>query len=150
MSESNHVEIRLQDAKPAMTRTERLVADYVERRLKDIPSMSIKQLAKRSGTSEASVLRFCKALGYRGYRDFILSLSADLGSVKEKEGEKKYTDIRPGDTLETIVENVSFNNRRSIDDTLLVLDKEQVRQAVELLSSAQWVDWYGLGASGLV
>ena len=150
MSESNHVEIRLQDAKPAMTRTERLVADYVERRLKDIPSMSIKQLAKRSGTSEASVLRFCKALGYRGYRDFILSLSADLGSVKEKEGEKKYTDIRPGDTLETIVENVSFNNRRSIDDTLLVLDKEQVRQAVELLSSAQWVDWYGLAASGLV
>ncbi len=150
MSESNHVEIRLQDAKPAMTRTERLVADYVERRLKDIPSMSIKQLAKRSGTSEASVLRFCKALGYRGYRDFILSRSADLGSVKEKEGEKKYTDIRPGDTLETIVENVSFNNRRSIDDTLLVLDKEQVRQAVELLSSAQWVDWYGLGASGLV
>ncbi len=150
MNESNHVEIRLQDAKPTMTRTERLVAEYVERRLKDIPTMSIKQLAKRSGTSEATVLRFCKALGYRGYRDFTLNLSAALGSAKEKGEEKKYTDIQPGDTLETIIENVSFNNRRSIEDTLLVLDKEQVRQAVDLLAAASWVDWYGLGASGLV
>jgi DNA-binding MurR/RpiR family transcriptional regulator len=147
---SNQVVLRLEDAKPTMTRTEKMVASYVEERLSKIPAMSIKQLAKQSGTSEASVLRFCKVLGYRGYREFTLSLSAALGSIEEKTEEKKYTDICPGDRLETIIENVSFNNRRSIEDTLMVLDKEQVEEAVSLLSSAQWVNWYGLGASGLV
>lgn len=150
MSQSNHVEIRLRGAKSSMTRTERTVAEYVETRLSSIPSMSIKQLAKKSGTSEASVLRFCKTLGYRGYRDFILNLSAALGSMDEKPGEKEYTDIRPGDDLETIIENVSFNNKRSIEDTLSVLDKAQVECAVSLLCVAPRVDWYGVGASGLV
>lgn len=150
MSQSNLVAIRLRDAKRSMTRTERTVAEYVEPRLEAIPSMSIQQLARNSGTSEASVMRFCKTLGYRGYRDFTLSVSAALGSREEEDGEKKYTDIRPGDDLGTILENVSFNNARSIEDTLSVLDRGQVRLAVELLCRAPRVDWYGLGASGLV
>lgn len=150
MSQSNLVAIRLRDAKRSMTRTERTVAEYVEPRLEAVPAMSIQQLARNSGTSEASVMRFCKTLGYRGYRDFTLSVSAALGSREEEDTEKKYTDIRPGDDLGTILENVSFNNARSIEDTLSVLDRGQVRQAVELLCRAPRVDWYGLGASGLV
>ncbi len=150
MSQSNLVAIRLRDAKRSMTRTERTVAEYVEPRLEAVPAMSIQQLARNSGTSEASVMRFCKTLGYRGYRDFTLSVSAALGSREEEDGEKKYTDIRPGDDLGTILENVSFNNARSIEDTLSVLDRGQVRAAVELLCRAPRVDWYGLGASGLV
>lgn len=150
MPQSNPVEIRIRDAKPTMTRVERTVAEYVEPRLAAVRGMSIKQLAKSSCTSEASVLRFCKTLGYQGYRDFILSLSAALGSMEEAAQDKRYTDIRPGDDLATIIENVSFNNRRSIEDTLTVLDKAQVARAVALLCASPRVDWYGLGASGLV
>ncbi|MCI9501955.1 MAG: MurR/RpiR family transcriptional regulator [Hungatella sp.] len=149
MLQSNPVEIRLRDAKLTMTRTERAVAEYVETRLSAIPAMSINELARRSKTSEASVLRFCKALGYRGYRDFVLSLSSALGSGEE-ERKREYTDIRPGDDLDTIIENVSLNNRRSIEDTLSVLDRGQVAEAVSLLCQASRIDWYGLGASGLV
>lgn len=149
MLQSNPVEIRLRDAKVSMTRTERAVAEYVEAHLNNIPAMPINELAKRSGTSEASVLRFCKTLGYRGYRDFTISLSAALGTAEETKA-KRYTDIRPGDSLTTIIENVSLNNRRSIEDTLSVLNRTQVEEAVKLLSSAPRIDWYGLGASGLV
>lgn len=150
MSQSNYVEIQIRDAKSSMTKAERTVAEYVESRLATVPMISIKQLAQKSGTSEASVMRFCKALGYRGYRDFALNLSAALGSVDKEGDEKKYTDIQPGDDLETIIENVSFNNRRSIEDTLAALDKTMVAKAVALLCEARRVDWYGLGASGLV
>ena len=48
MNQSNQVEIRLRDAKPNMTRTERMVCEYVERRLSDIPALSIKQLDRKS------------------------------------------------------------------------------------------------------
>lgn len=150
MSQSNYVEIQIRDAKSSMTKAERTVAEYVQSRLTTVPTISIKQLAQNSGTSEASVMRFCKALGYRGYRDFTLNLSAALGSMDKESDEKNYTDIRPGDDLETIIENVSFNNRRSIEDTLTALDKDMVTKAVTLLCEAERVDWYGLGASGLV
>ena len=150
MERANQVEIRLRDAKPAMTRTEQTVAAYVETHLRDVPLLSIKQLARQCGTSEASVLRFCKTLGYRGYRDFTLSLSAAMGSAGDHGEEKRYTDIRPGDKLQTIIENVSYNNRRSIEDTLSVLNQEQVAAAVSALIRAPRIDWYGVGASGLV
>ena len=64
MAPSNSVELRIRDAKPTMTRVERAVAEYVEPRLAMVRGMSIKQLAQNSRTSEASVLRFCKTLGY--------------------------------------------------------------------------------------
>lgn len=150
MSQSNPVEIKIRDAEPAMTKAERTVAEYVVSQLATVPTLSIKQLAQRSGTSEASVLRFSKTVGYRGYRDFVLSLSAALGSMDKAGDERNYTDIRPGDDLETIIENVSYNNQRSIADTLTALDKKMVAKAVALLCRAKRVDWYGLGASGLV
>lgn len=132
MAQSNYVEIQIRDAKSSMTKAERAVAEYVESRLSAIPKISIKQLAQESNTSEASVMRFCKALGYDGYRDFSLNLSAALGSMDNKWEDREYTDIQPGDDLETIMKNVSFNNRRSIEDTLTALDQAMVEQAVEL------------------
>ncbi len=150
MAQSNSVEIRICDAKPTMTRVERAVAEYVESHLDAVRGMSIKQLARNSRTSEASVLRFCKTLGYKGYRDFALSLSAALGSQAQSGAERRYTDIRPGDDLGTIIENVSFNNRRSIEETLTVLDRAEMERAVHMLCGASRVDWYGLGASGIV
>ncbi|MEG1381617.1 MAG: MurR/RpiR family transcriptional regulator [Ruthenibacterium sp.] len=152
MSQSNNVELRLRDAKPILTPVERRVAEYVAPRLGSIPALNIKQLAQKSHTSEASVIRFCKALGYRGYRDFTLSLSAALGSMRSEESgaAEHYKDIRPGDDLNTIIENVSYNNRCSIDDTLAVLDKNEVARAVIVLREAARINLYGLGASGLV
>ncbi|MGI5947411.1 MAG: MurR/RpiR family transcriptional regulator [Lachnospiraceae bacterium] len=150
MSQSNYVEIKIRDAKSSMTKAEFAVAEYVESHLSKIPMVSVKQLAKEIGTSEASVVRFCKALGYHGYRDFVISLSAALGSMDRENDEKKYTDIRPGDDMETIIKNVSFNNQRSIEDTFTALDKTMVAKAVKLLCEAKRVDWYGLGASALV
>lgn len=152
MIQSNPVELRLRDMKPVMTRVERLVAEYVEPRLADIPEMSIKQLAQKSNTSEASVLRFCKTLGYKGYRDFTLSLSAALGAMDPgmQDIGGRYTDVQPGDDVSVIIDNVSNNNRCSIEDTLLVLDREAVGEAIGLLRKARRIDLYGLGASGLV
>lgn len=150
MLPSNDVEIRIRGAKPSMTRKERAVAEYVENNLSAVKSLPIKQLAVKSGTSEASVMRFCKMLGYAGYRDFILNLSAALGAHENSDKSREYTDIRPGDDLNTIIENVSYNNQRSIEDTLAVLDREQIDKAVQILSGADRMDWYGLGASGLV
>ena len=150
MPQSNDVEIRIRGAKPAMTRKERAVAEYVENHFSTVKSLPIKQLAIQSNTSEASVMRFCKTLGYSGYRDFILNLSAALGSQENSDAPNEYTDIRPGDNLNTIIENVSYNNRRSIEDTLSILNREDIAKAVALLSAAQRTDWYGVGASGLV
>lgn len=148
MAISNNIFIKLRELRNTMTPIERMILEYILENRSEIPQLSIKDLAQKSHTSDASVLRFCKSLGYRGYRDFIVAISAALGSVDKEQSE--YTDIRPGDDLSTIIDNVSFTNCKSIQDTMSVIDRRAIARSVELLKHTNRIDFYGLGASGLV
>lgn len=149
MPVADNIFIKLRELHNSMTPIERTILEYILENRDEIPQLSIKDLAKRSGTSDASVLRFCKTLGYRGYRDFIVGVSASLASSAGKE-QSEYTDIRPGDNLATIIDNISFTNCKSIQDTMSVIDRKAIARAVELLKTANRIDFYGVGASGLV
>ena len=149
MPVNDNILLKLREIKDSLTPVEKMIADYVLENTAEVPRQSIKALATKSKTSDASVLRFCKTLGYSGYRDFIVSISASLGSMDEDQADQ-YTDIQPGDDLQTIINNISLNNCRSIEDTLRVINREEISRAVELLRKSQRIDFYGVAASGLV
>lgn len=149
MAINDNILIKIRDMKESLTPVERMVAEYILANMEEIPHLSIKSLAKLSKTSDASVLRFCKTMGYSGYRSFIVSISAALGSM-EDERKDQYTDIQPGDDLNTIIANISRNNMKSIEDTLSVLDRVEVTRAVKALRASNRIVFFGIGASGLV
>lgn len=149
MAINDNVLIKIRDRKDSLTPVERLVAEYILANKEEIPHLSIKSLAQGSKTSDASVLRFCKTMGYNGYRSFIVSISASLGSMDEESGEQ-YTDIQPGDDLGTIIANIGRNNMRSIEDTMSVLDRKAVASAIKALQTSKRLMFFGIGASGLV
>ena len=77
-------------------------------------------------------------------------MASDIAISRENEQADGYTDIQVGDDLETLIRNVSLNNKKSIDDTLEVLDFEEVHRAIEVLRTAGRIDFYGVGASGII
>lgn len=129
--------------------TENKIANYILNNAEEVIHLSIGVLAERSGTSQAAVVRFCKSIEYKGFKELKIDISSDL-VMSQKEDENKYTDIKAGDKLESIIENVCHNNKKSIDDSLAVLDYEQVRKAVSVLHKAKRIDFYGVGASGII
>ncbi|MGU3473653.1 MurR/RpiR family transcriptional regulator [Paenibacillus sp. D51F] len=149
MAINDSVLIKIRERKDSLTPVERLVAEYILENKDEIPHLSIKNLAQGSRTSDASVLRFCKTMGFSGYRSFIVSISAALG-YKEETGEEQYTDIQPGDDLQTIISNIGRNNMMSIEDTLSLLDRDAVARAVQELRTCSRIFLFGIGASGLV
>jgi DNA-binding MurR/RpiR family transcriptional regulator len=149
MSLNNNVLIKIREMRESLTPVERLVGDYILENTSEIPHLSIKELAQSSKTSDASVLRFCKTMGYSGYRNFIVSVSASLGS-RDEDLKAQYTDIQPGDDLSTIISNISLNNMKSIEDTLSVIDRNEITRAVELLCRSKRIVFFGIGASGIV
>ena len=132
MAINDNILIKIRDMKDSLTPVEKLVAEYILENLEEIPHLSIKSLAGLTKTSDASVLRFCKTMGYKGYRNFIVSISASLGSMDEEQKDQ-YTDIQPGDDLSIIISNISHNNSKSIEDTLSVIDRNEVARAVKVL-----------------
>lgn len=140
--------LKIKEAINNLKPSEKKVADYILDNTDEIIGLSISELADRSGTSEAAVVRLCKTLQFNGYRDFKIDITSDIASQKTEEN--KYTDIRAGDRLETIIENVCHNNKKSIEDTLEILDYEEVNRAVNAIHKARRVDFYGVGASGII
>src|SRR5947209_18821878 len=65
-------------------------------------SMSIDALAKTCGTCPATVHRFCRDLGYDGYKEFQLDLAA---AVAQDDG-MTLGDFREGTSPKTIVRRV--------------------------------------------
>lgn len=149
MNLNDNILIKIREMRDSLTPVERMVGDYILENTDEIPHLSIKELAQGSKTSDASVLRFCKTMGYSGYRNFIVSISASLGS-RDEDLQIQYTDIRPGDDLSTIISNISLNNRKSIEDTLSVLDRKEIARAVDLLCNSRRIVFFGVGASGLI
>ena len=57
------------------TRSENKVADYILKAKQEIQSMTISELAANCGVAEATVTRFCRSLGCKGFHDFKIAVA---------------------------------------------------------------------------
>ncbi len=70
---------RLTAALESGTPSERALAHYLLHNLTSLPFETAAAVAAKVGVSEASVGRFCRAIGYRHLKDLKASLQVDLG-----------------------------------------------------------------------
>lgn len=140
--------LKLQQIYDQLKPSERKIAKFILNYPEEVINMSITELALKSGTSNSAVVRLCKTLNYNGYREMIVAVTTDIATNGEAEDE--YTDIQPGDDLQTIIRNVCHNNKKSIEETLQVLSYQQVEKAVDAIVKTKRIDFYGVGASGII
>lgn len=126
---------------------EKKLADYIASHPHDVVRMSITELAERSGTSTATVSRFCKTMHFAGFAEFKMKLAAELAMAPPG---PTYQDIVAGNPLQRIVEAIRTNHVRSINDTTRLLDMPRLEAAVRALRNARQIDLYGVATSGLV
>lgn len=60
------------------THAEVEIAHYILNHGEDVLNLSSKELAKRTYTSPATIVRLCRKLGLEGYNDFKIKYSAEL------------------------------------------------------------------------
>lgn len=132
-----------------LSNAEKKVASYILESPFEISKLSIGELAEKSGASEATVVRFCRILGYSGYKDFKIDITRDMVYL-EKQDNHKYSDIELGDDIKTIVRNVSYNNKKAIENTVDIICYEDMKKAIEVLDKANRIEFYGVGASHII
>jgi DNA-binding MurR/RpiR family transcriptional regulator len=70
---------RLSDAMSSSSKTDRVLAAYMLAELGSLPFETAASLAAKVGISEPTVGRFCRAIGYDGFKDFKKNLRSDIG-----------------------------------------------------------------------
>jgi DNA-binding MurR/RpiR family transcriptional regulator len=138
--------IRIKDSLKSLAPKEQKIAEFILDFPQDAIKMSIGELAQTCMTSNASVVRLCKSVGYSGFKELCKVLSEELAN----QSPIIYEEIHPGDSLDAIVKNVSMSNMKAIESTYSLLDMQELARAVDVICDAGRIDFYGVGSSGLV
>lgn len=117
-----------------------------------VAQMNITQLATASSTSVASVVRFSKAIGFKGYPEFRMALVSELSRIQFSSDERVELDggITVSDTAEEIIRKISQADSRAIQATAERLDVDSFLATVDAWEKAKMIGIIGVASGGYV
>lgn len=136
----------VRQALPDLRKSERKVAERVLEDPARILNATLAEASALSEVSEPTVIRFCVAIGCTGFQEFKLRLahSLALGTTAT------HSVLSKDDTTEGLVEKIFGYTITSLDWARSHIDTKALGEAVAVLSEARSIEFFGLGASGIV
>ncbi|MBP2240494.1 DNA-binding MurR/RpiR family transcriptional regulator [Cytobacillus eiseniae] len=129
-----------------LSEKEQSVANLILNHPEKIIHSTISELAEDLGIADATVFRFCKRIGFKGYQAMKIAIASEISSpIKDI-----YEAITVEDDEKTIATKIFKSNIRTLEDTLQVIDMNQFKSAVSAFVSAGKICFYGLGGSGSI
>ena len=119
---------------------EQKVANYVLGNYEKIQFMSISELAEFAGVADATVTRFCRSLNLKGFNIFKIKLAACIG-------ESNISHVQNTGNVLASGQQSAIESKTAIDETIALLDKDAIHQAIEMFECADRVMCAGSGGS---
>uniref|UniRef100_UPI002FCCE214 SIS domain-containing protein n=1 Tax=Parendozoicomonas callyspongiae TaxID=2942213 RepID=UPI002FCCE214 len=129
-----------------LTRSEQKIADYIENNPAGVVRTSIAELAVHCEVSEPTVVRFCRALGCKGFQDFKLRLAETLAAGNDF---SRFV-VADNDDTRTLTRKVFDATVHSLLEERDSICSETLEKTIQVLSGARRIEFYGFGASGIV
>lgn len=146
MTDNGSCLLRIRETMHALSPKEQQLARFILGQPEIAVDMQIEELAAACSVSVSTVVRMCKSLNYAGFKEFCRTLYSDLSSSQE---DSHFEDIHPGDEPDAVMRNICLSSIQAIEQTMAIIDRQELERAVDLLCRAQRVDFYGMGTSGL-
>ena len=138
--------LRLRESSRQFSTTERQVAEHILSDPRLVADMSIHQLARHTFSSASTIVRLCNHTGYSGYKEFRKAVTYELAQ-REQTKRTEQKEIARSDSLEEIIDKITYQNIISLEETKELLDVDVIRECVEMIKNAQVIYLFGLGAS---
>lgn len=122
---------------------EKKIADCIIEHKEDVVDMTVAELAKASGTSDATVSRFCRRCGFKGFHQLKMSLAREV--VEEKNNAVQVSnDILRGDISQSL-QNILANKVAELTQTLSSIDPANLEKILRLIERARMVQVVAVG-----
>jgi len=123
------------------------IADFVLNNYEQVILLSISDLAEKCNTSETTIVRFLRKLGFNSYQVFRVRMAQE---VSEQSVQGIYEEITKEDSLEQVREKVILSTINSLRDLNQLVSNELLETVTELLVNSKRVFFCGVGASGAI
>lgn len=139
--------VKIRSAYPSLAKVHRRIGDRILSNPRGVVTMPVTELADLAGASEASVVLFCKKLGYRGFQHLKFVLSEEVFAASSSD---IHEEIDRDDGAPVIVKKVFNTSIQALNDTLRILDQSALEAAAEAILAADRVLIVGAGISGMI
>ena len=127
----------------SLRKSEKRVAQFVQEHTEDIVALTLQGIATGCSTSDATVLRFCRSLGFFGFSDFKTALVTDL----LHQGRKPAGQIEKNSSAATKKEAFLSAFQSQLQTTLRNCNYGDVHRVAASLIKAHKILLVGLGGS---
>jgi len=139
--------LRIHGSFDSLKSAEKRVAQYIYDNPSEVIKLTINELSELCNSSYSTINRFCKKMGYNGFKD----LKNDLVNDVTNKNDIEITDIAitPDMTTKIICEKVYDLAFKILEDSLAIVDFSVVDKVVDSMVSAKRIHFIGTGNSGL-
>ena len=102
--------VRIKGFYPSLRPSEQKVASYILEHPEDVIHLSVTELSKRCGVSDAAIIKFCQRIGYKGYQEMKIYLAKELVSPTLE----IYGEIERNDEIKTVKEKIFRMNTQAL------------------------------------
>ncbi len=139
----DRVDASLERISPA----ERNVARFFQDNREEVLIASASALARQTGTSDATVVRTVKALGFAGMEELRRTLARELRENLSPASRMVRTLSEVGDNLETALDVTLDIHQKSLEDLRRDITPNDFRNVVQSIAGARRVFIFGIGPS---
>lgn len=133
---------------PALSGASRRVAEAIVRDPWAVLGMTIYDVASMSGVSLPSVTRFCRAVGYPGFRELVQGIAQSLGRIDSRDLEHVTAPAPVGsDGVPGLAAAIVRRQIEALQTTLGALDFNEIERATEAISKAERITVIGHGGA---
>jgi len=122
---------------------EKQIADYIIAHPQECVNPSIDQLAKLVGTSETTVVRFVRKLGYKGYQNFRINLAQESFTLNSQVFEIDLND------KEDVAALIFKHTIQVLEASASTLNKKNIKKIAQTITNSKSTYLFGLGGSNI-
>lgn len=149
----NIVSEKIKSCYNSLPSSEKAVADYVLERKGDLFQYPIKELARLSGTTQASWTRFAQAIGYSGLKElknaYYEEITTSLQQAEKGGPRISFKDVNEYTSLQSIADNICATSVQAIQTTYRLFDAGTFNEVVTRLVGARQIQIFGVGTAGI-
>lgn len=123
--------------------SEKKIAKYIINHYDQVVDMTVGQLAQASGASEASVSRFCKKIGVKGFHHLKISLAKEM--VESDLNDVNISNRISIDDVSQSLQNILANKVEELKQTVSMMNEKQLKDILDIILKARNVQFVAVG-----
>ncbi|AGH82469.1 transcriptional regulator [Psychromonas sp. CNPT3] len=134
----------------SLTPSSKRISDYILSNGNEACKLSIGEISKIVNVGDATIIRFCRTLGFKGFQEFKMELAIEFSHINQQDKSIFDGNVTADDDVQMISQKLKRSINNVLSETINLLDFNVIEEITAHIVKAEAIYFFGVGSSGLV